>query len=73
MIKPVNEIVCHCMNITASDIRGAVQTGRHGSMREVSRCTGAGAGCTACRGRIRRMIAETRDQPSLAEPICSAR
>lgn len=65
-------IVCHCLNVTASDIHDAVRAGDAADIRDVSTCTGAGTGCTACRTRIRRMIADYQAQASPAS-ICLAK
>ena len=50
-------IVCHCFEVTEEQIRLLVDTVELQTFEEVSLHTGAGSGCTACRCRIRRMLA----------------
>tara|TARA_B100000029_G_scaffold110985_3_gene102938 strand:- start:3927 stop:4160 length:234 start_codon:yes stop_codon:yes gene_type:complete len=51
-------VVCHCLNVTAGDIRMAAELGEVESLREVMSATRAGTGCTCCHPMIRRLINE---------------
>jgi bacterioferritin-associated ferredoxin len=50
-------VVCHCFRVTETVIRAAIDILGSSSVREVTEHTGAGAGCTACHCRIKRMLA----------------
>ena len=50
------EVVCHCLNVTASAIRSAVVIEGCRTVREVLGVTQAGGGCTACHHRIAELI-----------------
>lgn len=52
-----DRIVCHCLGITAAEIRTAVAEGRAECLRSVMRETGAGTGCTCCHLAIRALVA----------------
>jgi bacterioferritin-associated ferredoxin len=50
--------VCHCLNVTESEIRDAIAEHDAQSIRGVSQVCGAGAGCMSCHRHIRRMLNE---------------
>jgi bacterioferritin-associated ferredoxin len=52
-----HRLVCHCFRVSEAVIRNAIDILGSSSVREVSAQTGAGAGCTACHCRIKRMLA----------------
>jgi bacterioferritin-associated ferredoxin len=54
---PSGEFVCHCYEVTEADIRSVIRKIDAQSVEEVTLHTRAGAGCTACHYRIRRMLA----------------
>ena len=70
-----DQIVCNCLQITESEIRGALSTGAVETLNCIKECTGAGTGCTACHRRIAALMAEHKAQCSGASssPICIAR
>lgn len=49
-------VVCHCLNVTAGDIRLAVEVDEMDSLRAVMSETRAGTGCTSCHSVIRRLL-----------------
>lgn len=63
-----DETVCHCLQVTTSEIVTAADVAGASTVREVMKCTGAGKGCTACHRRIRTLLAD--QCPSGASPIC---
>jgi bacterioferritin-associated ferredoxin len=70
-----DRIVCHCLAITESQIRRAVEVGGSQCLRDVMAQTAAGTGCTACHARIRQHLnAASAEQPVQSEssPICWA-
>jgi bacterioferritin-associated ferredoxin len=50
--------VCHCLNVTESEIREVIAEHEPQSVRGVSQICGAGAGCMSCHRHIRRMLNE---------------
>jgi NAD(P)H-nitrite reductase large subunit len=50
-------VVCHCYEVTESQILRMIDTDGAGTVEEVTSRTCAGSGCTACHWRIRRMLA----------------
>ena len=52
------KIVCHCLNVTAGDIRSASEVDELESLRAVMQQTRAGTGCTCCHPVIRRLLDE---------------
>lgn len=69
--------VCHCLKLTADDIRETVSDLEQPTVRCVMRMTGAGTGCTACHRRIRQLLVdrvEPADQcPPSPPPTCVIR
>lgn len=60
MLSPSNhndEIVCHCLGVTRSEIENASMIHGAETVGEVSGVTGAGDGCMSCRRRILAMLA----------------
>ena len=51
-------VVCHCLDVTAGDIRSANEMGAVESLRAVMIETRAGTGCTCCHPVIRRLLDE---------------
>lgn len=69
-----DEIVCHCLQVSRSEVVTAADVTGASSVRDIMKCTGAGKGCTACHRRIRNLLAETADQcPSGSSPTCVIR
>src|SRR5271156_4571112 len=55
-------VVCHCLGITKSEIRAALEDGTAECLRTVMQQTGAGTGCTACHRTIQRLLIACRNQ-----------
>jgi len=51
-------VVCHCLNVTAGDIRSASEAGEVETLRAVMDETRAGTGCTCCHPVIRHLLDE---------------
>ena len=68
-----DEVVCHCLGITRSEVVTAVDMTGASSVRDIMRCTEAGTGCTACHSRIRQLLAGARQCPSGSSPTCVTR
>jgi bacterioferritin-associated ferredoxin len=75
-------IVCHCLGITKSEIRGALEDGTAECLRSVMQQTGAGTGCTACHRAIQRLLvahesgahqSQTQCDASASSPTCVIR
>lgn len=49
-------MLCRCMRVTEGEIREGIAALSSPTVDDVSCLTGAGAGCTACRSRIERLI-----------------
>jgi NAD(P)H-nitrite reductase large subunit len=49
-------IVCACFRVTESTVLDAIAQWNLSSVKEVCQRTNAGAGCTACRLRIRKYL-----------------
>ena len=60
---PTDEIVCHCLRVTGSQIKDRIAVGDCDRLQDVMKMTDAGTGCTACHARIRALIATPVDQP----------
>lgn len=58
MNSTTDRIVCHCLQVTESDIRTAIVADCVREVVDVMRSTGAGTGCTACRARIQELVAQ---------------
>ena len=65
------EIVCRCLKVTGSDLREALILHDPQTVREVTHCTGAGGGCTACHARLEVILQMTNNY--LPSPICSVK
>jgi len=50
--------ICHCLNVTESDIREVISEHEPQTVQSVSQICGAGAGCMSCHRHIRRMLNE---------------
>ena len=57
-----DRVVCHCLNVTAGDIRLASEAGDVETLRAVMAETRAGTGCTCCHPVIRRLL----DEPAIS-------
>ncbi len=72
LLEPIADaVVCHCLQISSSEIKTAAGAIEAPTVRCIMKCTGAGTGCTACHRRIRRLI---EDQcPAGSSPTCVIR
>jgi bacterioferritin-associated ferredoxin len=60
-------LVCRCLGITEAVLRKALLTFDLRTVQDIRRHTGAGDGCTACHGLLRRFLegpAEPQPQPA---------
>lgn len=55
MNEDLNEVVCRCWNVTAGDIKKAVDNGAQ-SYESVRDATRASTGCGGCEGRVRELV-----------------
>ena len=67
-----DRVLCHCLRVTESEIRGAVAVGDLESVKQVMDYTGAGKGCTACHCAIKKIIA-AQCVASGSSPTCVMR
>lgn len=72
-LPPISDtVVCHCLNVTKSEIESAIVTSDEPSLRAVMNLTCAGTGCTACHRAIRRLMADQCPFAS-SSPTCVMR
>ncbi len=53
----LTETICFCANVTAGDIKDAVESGRT-TLEEVQEVTGAGTHCGGCVDKVAALIEE---------------
>jgi bacterioferritin-associated ferredoxin len=53
-----HRVVCHCLNVSESEIRDAIAEHEPQSIRGVAQVCGAGGGCMSCHRHIRRLLNE---------------
>ena len=53
----LNETICYCENLTAGDIKAAIEAGAD-TVEAVGEATGAGTHCGGCKGKIAKLIEE---------------
>ena len=68
--QSTERFICHCLQITEREIRGAISTGTIQSLRCVMEGTGAGTGCTACLRKIQAPLDEEESQSASPSPVC---
>lgn len=66
--KPKSKIVCDCLGVTEAEIIAAVHEHELCTVKQVSACTDAGSGCTACHPVIREYLARDARSRRDAEP-----
>lgn len=54
--KTAAKIVCECLGITEGEVSAAIQAEELTTVKQVTACTDAGGGCTACHPAIRAML-----------------
>ena len=60
-------IICHCLGVAESEIRGASDFGGCQTVSDVKETTEAGSGCTSCHRRILALLQESQ-QAQVAAP-----
>ncbi len=50
------EYLCHCLKVTVDDIRRVAESNSGDNVDDLYQQTSAGAGCTACKRRIRAIL-----------------
>ncbi|WP_166831308.1 (2Fe-2S)-binding protein [Thalassoroseus pseudoceratinae] len=73
-----DKLICHCLGVTESEVRGAISTGMVRTVGCVMNSTGAGTGCMGCRRRIGAMLATSQAHAattshSAGPPVCVLR
>ena len=73
-------IICHCLGVTASTIRSAIDDSGARTSQEISCLTTAGTGCGSCHCRLERLLAglpaavwTVRTLPWLWQGVCYLR
>lgn len=56
-IMDLNETVCHCMGVTAGEIKAAIEAGAK-TVEEIQEATSAGTGCGGCVETIEQLLDE---------------
>ena len=49
-------VVCHCLQVTETEICDAIVAFEVASVKQLGHCTGAGQGCTACHATLREYL-----------------
>lgn len=57
----MEEVVCHCMGVTAEDIRKAVEAGAT-TVEAVQQATSAGTGCGGCLDTVAELVKQFAPQ-----------
>lgn len=57
-VGEVQRPLCHCLNVSETEIRDAIQSHDLQTVRAVAKTCGAGGGCTACHRHIKRLLNE---------------
>ena len=69
-----DRIVCECLKVSERKICAAVRDGKACSIRQISACTGAGSGCTACHPALEELLEREAPKSYLpSSPSFSAR
>ncbi|MBI1348478.1 hypothetical protein GC163_19565 [bacterium] len=63
---------CHCLGVTAEEIREEIAAQDLTSVRQVTKACGAGGGCTACHRHIKRFLAEAAAERAATESLVPA-
>lgn len=56
-----NPIICDCLQVTEARLARAIKEEGLRTVKEVSACTGAGEGCTACHPLIRTYLEKLKE------------
>ena len=51
-----DRILCECLKVSERQVCSVIRDGKACSIRQVSACTGAGSGCTACHPAIEALL-----------------
>ena len=54
--KKKAKIVCECLGVTEAEVVSAIDREKLATVKQVSACTDAGSGCTACHPAIREYL-----------------
>ena len=65
-------LVCRCLRVTEDALLAALATCEIRTLKEITRHTEAGSGCTACHVLLRRYL-ERHGYACADSPICSVR
>jgi assimilatory nitrate reductase catalytic subunit len=69
-----DRIVCECLKVGERQICAAIREEKACSVRQISACTGAGSGCTACHPALEALLDREASRVYLpASPSFSAR
>lgn len=56
--KAMNEIICHCFEVSREEIEQAIKEKGLKTVEEVGEATNAGTGCGGCQDRIQEILDE---------------
>ncbi len=51
-----DRMVCECLKVSERTICAAIRDGKACTVRQITACTGAGGGCTACHPAIEALL-----------------
>lgn len=55
-------VLCHCLQVSESDVVNAIALHGLNNLRDVRHCTGAGTGCNSCHRKIIACLATVRER-----------
>jgi len=71
--KTGQRIVCHCLQVTEAEVLGALRARTIRCVKDISRFTEAGGGCTACHPALEEYLNQTPNYLEASPPICSVK
>lgn len=75
-LQRVDPVLCHCLNVTESQVKTAIAEHKLETVKQVMSCTQAGGGCNSCHASILALIdaaapVTDRGRPEWAQPFFS--
>lgn len=63
------KIVCECLKITEAQILKAIRTRQIRTVQDITECTSAGDGCTACHPLLKEYLKRERAKSGSTSPL----
>ena len=70
-----DRILCECLKVSERQVCSVIRQGKACTLRQISACTGAGTGCTACHPALEALLEHEATPPTYVptSPNFSAR